>query len=143
MKKNPKLFGCIFWFSLFTFYFTSLQCSEKEGGNPVLKALPKAPEVKKRTTIELESLENLISLTEQNLKDLLNLKASIFEYQKQQNLFLDHPNNKELLLKTGKAAKKVLETIKEQHLTHVFDAKFLSELSLFEKMVKKPTLPKN
>lgn len=134
MKKNPKFFGFVFFSSLLVFCSTFSCCISLESS---IKAINTKP------GNELEGLENLISLTEQNLKELVSLKNSIFEYQKQQNLFLDHPNNKELLLQTGKAAKTVLETIKEHHLTHVFDAKFISELSLFAKMVKKPTIPKN
>lgn len=129
MQKKPKFFTLVFGCIL----LNSLSISPCCGG----------AEPSGKNGIELQNLENLISLTLQNLEELQGLKSSIMDFKKLQSQYLDQPQNKELLLRTGNTAKRILEQIKNLHLIHIFDAKFLSELSLFAKMVKKPSLPNN
>lgn len=91
---------------------------------------------------EISQLDHLIEITKTNLTSQIALKDLIEAYQKEEAAFLENPKNKEQLFKTAKTAKRALEAIKDQHLTQVFDSKFLNGLTLFAKFANNPTIPK-
>jgi len=127
-------------FALFLLMTTSYGVGLEEPLNPVSKELPKA--FQPAEPGELAGLENLIAATQNSLNEQLALHELIQNYLREQARFLETPNNKDQLLKTARLARRTLETIKEQHLMQVFDAKFISELTLFAKIAKKPSIPK-
>ena len=90
----------------------------------------------------LSELSLLIASTEDLLEQQKNLKTKLKEYILLHDTYLLDMDNRELLLKTARAAKTVLTIIKDEKLTPIFDSSFLSELTLFAKMAKNPSIPK-
>lgn len=103
---------------------------------------PKFPQIRLSQESDLESLENLIFVTEQNLSELKTLKEEILNYQSVLKKLLTSPNSEEMQFQTGIAAKKILDKIKKNHLMHTFEPRFISEISLYAKLGKKPSLQK-
>lgn len=85
-------------------------------------------------------LNLLIDSTKELLKKQETLKAVIDEYLKLQADALKDPNNRPLLQKTAKIAENALEIIREERLNYLFDTAFISELTLFAKIAKKPSI---
>jgi hypothetical protein len=85
----------------------------------------------------LSSLELLIRATQQQHEFQLALLDEIIAYQKVRDLYLQKPEDKELLFRVVKRADRVLEDIKMAKLTHLFDAEFLKELNMFARFNKK------
>lgn len=112
-------------------------CFSNEVASPVVTVYDSPQENE-----EALGLEYLIEVTKENLKGQMALKDLIANYQKEEAIFLENPKNQEQLFKTAKSAKLALDAIKEQHLTQVFDAKFLGGLNLFAKFAGRPSVPK-
>lgn len=93
-------------------------------------------------TNELAKLDSIIAATEKSLENQKLLRDRIQEYKKIQRLFLEHKEDREISYRMVKAAHRVLEIIKQNHLTHAFDPEFLSELALFSKIATKRGIPK-
>lgn len=91
---------------------------------------------------ELARLDNLINTTQQNLQNQESLRKLIVAYQNIQNQYLQNTEDKESLFHMVKAAHKVLENIKQNHLTQIFDPKFISELTLFSQIANKRGIPR-
>lgn len=80
---------------------------------------------------EIVFLDQLISITEQNVENQKELKEKVKEYIQLRDQYARQTQNQELGMRLVRAAYEVLEGIKEQHLTHVFDKEFMSELTFF------------
>lgn len=123
-------------------FFSSVQSAEKNILNPVTSDLPKTIETKPLVSEELQNLEELILATESSLKTQKNLKEKIKEYQALQTRTMQDVDNIELLYKLAQSANGILVTINENHLTHIFEPSFLSELSLISKPAAKRGIPR-
>lgn len=93
-------------------------------------------------TAELQSIENLISFAKQNIELQEKIKIELIQYQKVNKAFIQNPKDNELLFETIKLANRLLNNIKEAHLTDNFSAEFIKELTLFSKLAKKQGIPK-
>lgn len=90
---------------------------------------------------ELEQLDCLIKVTEENLDHQKALRLQVVSYLKLQDQYLQNPDDKDMLLRLAKEASKVLDSIKENHLTYSFPASFMSELTLFAGVANKRGVP--
>ena len=91
---------------------------------------------------ELDHLNNLISMTEKNLKNQKTLKQLFLEYQQQQVNYLQNTQDKEITLRMVKSAHRLLEAIKDNHLVQTFDTEFISQLTFFSQFATKRGVPK-
>lgn len=109
---------------------------------PVIPALPEIVEREDSIENEIKTLDNLIEISQKNLENQRALKSMIVDYKKIQEQFLRNDQDKELMFRMVRQAHRVLETIKENHLTHLFRKEFLSELTLFSQIAVKKGIPK-
>lgn len=86
---------------------------------------------------ELKRLNNLIVITEKNLKNQQNLKQLFLDYQTQQLNYLQNSQDKEVTLQMVKSAHLLLEGIKANHLLQTFDTEFISQLTFFSQFALK------
>ena len=91
----------------------------------------------------LSELNALIQSTEELVAKQKALKAILTDYLVVHDSYLLDMENRELLVKTAKLAKRALDLIKQERLTPLFNPDFLSEMTLFAKVVAKPTLPQD
>jgi hypothetical protein len=129
----------------FSFFFLLFLCSAQKGfsvENPTLPNLSYIKDPAELLNNEIERLDTLIQATQQSLENQKALRASIVEYQKIQNLYLQNTQDNELLFHLIKNAHYLLESIKENHLLHTFDSDFLSELTLLSQAANKRGMPK-
>jgi hypothetical protein len=89
----------------------------------------------------LTELDDLILATEKLLANQKALHQELEAYLKLRADAVNDLDNKELILKTAKAAKSSLDIIKEEHLSHLFSNSFLSEMTLFAKLAGRPRIP--
>jgi hypothetical protein len=111
--------------------------------NPSTSNIP--PKVKDPAALiknELAMLDNLIDVTKQNLENQKNLRQMIQQYMTIQEVYIKNPDDKEVLYRMVKVAHRTLDNIKQNHLTHLFDADFISELSLMSQIANKRSIPK-
>lgn len=86
---------------------------------------------------ELQTLDHLIASTERQLVIHRELRTRIADFQKQQNLFHEGQQTKELAEEMVRGASQIL-TLAEQHqLLHLFTPFFVEELKLFSGIAKK------
>ncbi len=90
----------------------------------------------------LAELSLLISSTEDLVVRQKTLRCKMDEYLLLHDAYLLDMDNRELLIKTARVAKIVLETIRNEKMTSLFDSSFISELTLFAKMATNPSIPK-
>ncbi|MGZ3634180.1 MAG: hypothetical protein ACXU9U_03485 [Parachlamydiaceae bacterium] len=107
---------------------------------PVIET-PPLKDPKEIIDLQLKSLDHLIILTDETSKSLVNIRATIVNYQKVQNLYLDTPSDKELLYRMTKTAHLLLKEIKTKNLTHAFDPEFISELATLARIYQSHELP--
>lgn len=89
----------------------------------------------------LKDLDNLIDSTEALVEKQKNLRAKVEEYLSLHDEYLLDMENKELLIQTANSAKKILEMIKKEKMASLFDPSFISEMTLFAKLSKRPSIP--
>lgn len=89
----------------------------------------------------LATLDDLIDSTQKILDNQKKIRDQIIAFQKLQNSY-QSTQDKELIVLMVKTAHKLLENIKENHLTQVFDPDFLSELTVFAQVATKRGIPK-
>lgn len=90
---------------------------------------------------EVEALDNLIAVTKQNLEAEMALRGTLVEYLQLQARYMENTNDKDQLFSLAKSAHRLFKLIKENHLTHVFNNDFLSELTLFSQVAEKKGIP--
>lgn len=110
--------------------------------NPITTDVPVAKSQEAVVAGEIAMLDNLIAITKQNLEMQTQLRARIQEYQQLLAVYLNNENDKELLFKLVRVATAVSNTVKENHLTQIFDQEFLSELNVFANIGNKRGIPK-
>lgn len=119
--------------------------------NTVLSAANPSPSTEIPATIkdpativndELLRLDMLIQATSQSLEAQKRLRVMIVEYQMIHEQFLKNPNDNEVLLNVVKSAHKILQSIKENHLTYTFDTNFIDELTILSQPASKRGIPK-
>lgn len=110
--------------------------------NPVTTDIPKAKQKDALVAEELAVLDRLIGTTQRNLEAQKKLREQIVAYQKLLGLYLQNEGDKELLFRVANSASIVNNTIQDNHLSQVFDADFLSELSLFAGIAEKRGIPR-
>lgn len=91
---------------------------------------------------ELSMLDNLIEVTQQSVDSQKKLRDLIRLYQTLQTQYLQNEDDKELLYKIVRVAYLASESIKENHLSQIFDPDFLKELNLFAQIAAKRGIPK-
>ena len=91
---------------------------------------------------QIVKLDGLIQATEQSLLGEKRVRGLIVEYKKTEMLFLQHPEDNDILLKMVKQAAKVLEAIKERHLEPIFDSEFMEELTVLSGAASKRGIPR-
>lgn len=89
----------------------------------------------------LIELDTLILSTEDLVIKQKTLRKNVNEYILLNEAYLQHMDNKELLLKTANLAKQILDVIKNEKLSQLFEPTFISELTLFAKLSKGPSIP--
>lgn len=88
----------------------------------------------------LTQLNDLISSTEKLVQHQKELRDQLTQYIVLHDAYLKDIDNRAQLLKTAKVAQQALDTIKSERMTHLFDPSFLSEMTLFAKLAKRPTI---
>lgn len=99
-------------------------------GNP--KLLKESP---------LDELNLLILSTEELVVKQKKLQQTLEKYLALHDAYLADSNNRSLLIDTARSAAEALEMIKEEKLAPLFEPVFLSEMTLFGKLVTKPSIP--
>lgn len=110
--------------------------------NPTTSEIPNFSQLNQNTKQELALIDNLIEVTEKNLARQRKLKREINEYIALQERYMKNTNDKDLGFQLVKSAKEVLEGIKDQNLTQVMDAQFMSELAFFSSIADKWNSPR-
>ncbi len=126
MNKNIKSF--LFLLILFTGQAFSEQKDIKESPH--------------ETSQEVERVEDLIDVSKLNVTMLTQLKNSIEKYQLLQLQYMKDPEDNEVLYQMVKEAYAILDVIKKNQLTALFDPAFISELTIVSKPATKLGLPK-
>lgn len=132
-----------FYFISFSVFVLLLQLSldANSAVNSITQDMPRAHENPKKNK-EIASIDLLINATEQSLEQQKIIKQLILEYQTLQAEYLQHENDADLLMRTARAGKQVLDKINECSLNHNFDPEFISELTLFSNVASKRGIPK-
>lgn len=127
--------------SFFIFFILALSVSASFIHSAPSSSLP-LEESHSLISDQLAKLDLLIRATEQSLEGEKKLREMIKEYKKIEALFLQHPEDNDVLFTMVKQAFKVLEMIKETHLLHAFDAEFIDELTVLAQAASKRGIPK-
>lgn len=88
-----------------------------------------------------KTLDDLIDSTQKILDNQKKIREQILTFQKLQDTYQNN-QDKELLVLMVKTAYKLLDNIKENHLTQAFDPDFLSELTVFAQVAAKRGIAK-
>jgi hypothetical protein len=91
---------------------------------------------------QLVKIDEWLEAAKQNVRALSQIKASVEKYQHLQARYMQNPDNNEALYQMIKEAHSLLEAIKTMQLTPLFDAAFISELTVVSKPVAKLGIPK-
>jgi hypothetical protein len=127
---------------LITAIFSLAQIAADTGYTPASPHLPVMIDPSHALVSDMQALDHLIEMTQKSLDQQRALKNMLIEYQKLQEFFFKNDQDKEVMFRMVKTAHKLLETIKENHLLHLFNADFLSELTLFSQIATKKGIPK-
>lgn len=99
-----------------------------------------AEEAAKDTVVfenEVEVLEQLIGTTAQKLEKYKELKRIMQEYKSQKEAFALGNHSKQHAARMVKTARKIQETINDQHIAHLFSSEYLEELAMFSSIAGK------
>lgn len=86
---------------------------------------------------EIDALNRLTEATQASLDNQKKLRVLLMEYQKASDAYFQDEESKDALLALVKAAHKLLESIKENHLTQTFSQEFLNDLAVFSQVAQK------
>lgn len=86
---------------------------------------------------DLQTLDDLIASTERQLIVHKELRALIAEFYKQQDLFHESSQTKELASQMVLTASTILRIAEEHHLIYLFTPFFVEELKFFSNIAKK------
>lgn len=121
---------------LFFAFMIPLVCAQAVQDLPTIES-PRLKDPKEIIPLQLQSLDHLRTMTKNTLVQIEALQASITKYQAVQELYLQHPNDKELLQRMTKMAHNLILEIKKTNLGHAIDPDFLKELKLLDKIYQK------
>lgn len=106
--------------------------------HPLTPDLPPA-ETPKVVDNPLQTLDTLITATEQTLADQKALRQRLIEYCQLKAQYLQDPHNREQMTRLVRAAPLILEAIQTYHLSDAFDPDWLEELGFFSQIATKKT----
>lgn len=86
---------------------------------------------------DLQTLDNLVSSTERQLTLYKELRDLVANFQKQQDVFHEGEQTKELAIQMVLTASKILKTAEEHKLLYLFTPFYVEELKLFSGISKK------
>lgn len=104
---------------------------------PITKELPKVTEPSTRVGNELQSIDNLIEVTQENLERQKHLKVLVKEYLQVREHFIENMDDNQLALRMLALANQLSEEIENQHLLHLFDQEFIGELHICNQISQK------
>lgn len=129
---------------LFIFYFLTISVlgfADSALINPTVPDLPPPlhPRIlqKENGISELSKLDHLIEITTKNLETQKRLRDYLMDYKQLEKNYLKNPQDKTLLFRFVKTARQLLNTIKENHLEHIFSSEFMNELNLLSQITNK------
>lgn len=80
---------------------------------------------------EVEIVEGLIHVTTQNLQAQHTLLVAITRFKEARVAFVEEPTSRLLATRLVRAATAVHQQIEQEHLSHLFEKDFLSEIQFF------------
>ncbi len=89
---------------------------------------------------DLRTIEHLIASTERQLSVHKQLLTLMLEFQKQQDLFFEGEQTKELASNMVQTASKILNMAEEHQLIYLFTSFYVEELKFFAGISKKRAL---
>lgn len=99
--------------------------------NPSTTNLPRMQNPTTKTNDEVNLLSNLIDVTKKNLENQIQLKSLLVEYIQIKDQYMQNTDDKQLSYRMVQKAFILLDKIKEDYLTQLFDQEFISELTFF------------
>lgn len=130
--------------TLLTFLFVMVvsALSAESSINPITPDVPPLREEPIAGQYEMNVLNNIISLTKENLQNEMKLREQVILYRDLYDQYIENKKNRNLLAKVVLAAYDVEKTLAQTHLQHAFSQDFLRELSLFATVAKKRSIPR-
>jgi hypothetical protein len=104
--------------------------------------LPQVSDASSNVSVELQTLDHIISMTKENLTAQKVVKQKVQYYYRLQQAYLANPDDRELLFRMVKTSFKLLEIINNNHLQHAFSDDFLHELDVFAQVAVKRGIPR-
>ncbi len=89
---------------------------------------------------EIAALDALIDATTTNLANQKIVRSQLEAYLQLHNQYLQNTDDKQLAFRMIKSAQHLLLLIKDNNLRQVFEADFISELTLFSNIAAKRTV---
>ena len=86
---------------------------------------------------EVETMDHLISVTEQHLNAQKKLRNLIAEFKKQKDRFFKGAQTKKHSFKMVKTASQILHLIHENYLQQLYSPEYLEELTMFSSIAEK------
>ncbi len=86
---------------------------------------------------ELALLNQLISVTQQNLDAQKQLRTDLQDYLQIKQQYMQKTDDKQLTIRLVTKAHQLLQKIQDQHLVQAFDQEFISELTFFSNIAAK------
>lgn len=122
----------IIWISLaILILHASALPAASEVVNPSTTKLPRMQNPTTKTNDEVNLLNNLIDVTKKNLDNQIQLKALLVDYIQIKDQYMQNTDDKQLSYRMVQKAYVLLDKIKEDYLTQLFDQEFMSELTFF------------
>lgn len=125
------------FFICYTLTSASVMCAAEAPIRPVTTELPNVIEPSTRVVSELQALDHLIAVTQQNLQNQKKLRPVVEQYLSVRDRFLKNMDDNQLAIRMVALGSQLAEQIKNQHLSHVFDQEFISELNVCEQISQK------
>lgn len=108
-----------------------------DGIHPITNDLPFVDELDPKRESEMAKLDQLIAATRIGLESQLRLRDLLLEYLQVQKIYMENTKDKQNGFRMVRKAGEVFERIQENHLTHLFDPEFLSEIAFFAGIANK------
>ena len=85
---------------------------------------------------EISVLEELIDTTKKNLEGQQALLKILFEFKEARDAFIQDPDSNRLATTLVKRAMRLQKQVEQEHLSHLFSADFLMELTFYNQIGK-------
>ncbi|MCH9626827.1 MAG: hypothetical protein S4CHLAM2_04580 [Chlamydiales bacterium] len=83
---------------------------------------------------EIEVVQELIAVTQKNLQAQKELLTALVQFKQARHAFVEEPTSRKLATKLVKASMCVQKQIETEHLAHLFESDFLTELHFFNQL---------